>query len=124
VGLRAQDILFGILGLAVAGLIALRMQVAVLALFGAFACGSLYLFAGMLPARTEPFPERVFTTVFLALVLSSLVLILPATFGAPLPAWHKPALAIASLLPALALAFEIARTPRLFERLLRWLGRR
>lgn len=43
---RPQDILFGILGLVLVALIAFGIQVAVLALLGAFACGSIYVFAG------------------------------------------------------------------------------
>ena len=43
--LRPQDILFGILGLVLVALIAFDIQVAVLALLGAFACGSVYVFA-------------------------------------------------------------------------------
>jgi hypothetical protein len=122
--LRAQDILFGILGLTVAALIALHYQFAVLALAGAFLCGALYLLIGMLPSREQSFGERAFTSVFLALVLSSLVLILPCTTGAPPSVWRKPALIVAGALPALALAFETARTPRLIEQLWRLLGRR
>src|SRR5687767_13115443 len=114
--LRAQDILFGILGLVVAGLIALRLEIAVLALLGAFVCGALYLLIGMLPSREQSFGDRAFTSVFLALVLSSLVLILPCTTGAPTALWREPALIIAGALPLIALAFEVARTPRLIER--------
>ena len=53
-----------------------------LALVGAFGCGAIYLLAGMIPSREEPFWRRTFTSVFLSVVVSSLVLILPGTMGA------------------------------------------
>jgi hypothetical protein len=83
---RAQDVLFAILGVVLIAMLAFDIEVVVLALLGAFACGSLYVFAGMMPPRDESFCSRVFTSVFLSIVLSSLVLILPGTFGA-----HEPA---------------------------------
>ena len=78
---RPQDILFGILGL---GLVALLRWTS-RSCAGAFrrVCLRLiYVFAGMIPSRNEGFWHRLFITVFLALVMSSLVLILPGTFGA------------------------------------------
>jgi hypothetical protein len=119
--LRAPDVFFAALALAIAALLALDMAVIVLALVGAFACGSLYVFAGMIPARTESFGTRVFVSVFLSLVLSSLVLILPGTFGAQRPDMQGPVLAVAALLPVLAFLFEVVRTPRLIEHVLRGL---
>ena len=78
---RPQDVLFAILGMVLVVLLAFEIRVAVLALLGAFACGSIYVFAGMMPDRTESFGHRIFISGFLAIVLSSLVLILPGTFG-------------------------------------------
>ncbi|MCW5690476.1 MAG: hypothetical protein KIT76_18180, partial [Pseudolabrys sp.] len=78
---RAQDVLFVAFCLIVGALLALGLNVGILALVGAFACGALYLLIGMVPDRDEPFWARAFTTVFLSLVLASLVLILPATLG-------------------------------------------
>ena len=121
--LRASDFIFGILALIVVALMLLQMAVIVFALVGAFACGSLYVFAGMIPARSESFWNRVFVSVFLALVASSIVLIVPGTFGAQRPDLQKPVLAIAALLPVLAFVFEIIRTPRLADNVLRWLRR-
>ena len=121
--LRASDFAFGILALVVVALISLHMAVIVFALVGAFACGSLYVFAGMIPARSESFWNRVFVSVFLALVASSIVLIVPGTFGARRPDMHTPVLVIAALLPVLALVFEVIRTPRLADHVLRWLRR-
>jgi ABC-type Na+ efflux pump permease subunit len=117
--LRAPDVFFAGLALAIAALLALDMAVIVLALVGAFACGSLYVFAGMIPERTESFGTRVFVSVFLSLVLSSLVLILPGTFGAQRPDMQGPVLTVAALLPVLAFLFEVVRTPRLIEHVLR-----
>ncbi len=97
----------------------LSAAVFVFALVGAFACGSLYVFAGMIPARTESFGTRVFVSVFLSLVLASLVLILPGTFGAQRPDMHRPVLAVAALLPVLAFLFEVVRTPRVIDHVLR-----
>jgi hypothetical protein len=116
---RLQDILFILFAVAVAVMLAFGMQVAVVVLVGAFAIGAIYLLAGMLPPRAESFGRRLFTTVFLSLVLSSLVLILPGTFGPAGVALRAPMLAIAVLLPLAAACFEIARTPRLIERMLR-----
>jgi hypothetical protein len=36
---------------------------------------------------------------------------------------HAPVLVVAALLPVLALVFEIIRTPRLADHVLRWLRR-
>ena len=124
--LRPQDALFLVLGVVVVIMMAFGLRVAVLALVGAFACGSLYLFAGMLPSREESFWRRLFTSVFLAVVLSSLVLIVPGTFGADMrrPEIKESVLAIAGLLPLIAAGFEILRTPRVIEGILRCLGQR
>jgi hypothetical protein len=123
---RRQDILFGILGLMVVGLMAFEFEVAVLALLGAFACGAIYVFAGMVPSRDEGFWHRLFITVFLSLVLSSLVLILPGTFGAHAvgPHLRKAVIAIAGLLPLAAAGFEVIRTPRIMHGIRRCLGYR
>ena len=121
--MRASDFAFGILALAVVALISLHMAVIVFALVGAFACGALYVFAGMIPARSESFWNRVFVSVFLALVASSIVLIVPGTFGARQPDLQKPVLVIAALLPLLAFSFEVIRTPRIANHVLRWLRR-
>jgi hypothetical protein len=121
---RAQDVLFAVFGLAVAGMLALKLDIAVFALFGAFACGSIYLLGGMLPGREEPFGTRALTTLFLSLVLASLCLILPATFGPGRPGLRRALAVIAAALPFLAVGFEIARTPQPLERLRRWLRRR
>lgn len=121
--LRASDYVFGLLALAVVALLSLHMAVIVFALVGAFACGSLYVFAGMLPARSESFWNRVFVSVFLALVASSIVLIVPGTFGARRPDMQGPVLLIAAVLPALAIVFEIIRTPRLADSVRCWLRR-
>ena len=93
------------------------------ALVGAFACGSIYVFAGMIPPRTESFWNRAFISVFLSLVLSSIVLIMPGTFGVQRPDLQKPVLAIAALLPVAAFCFEILRTPGLIDGIWRWLWR-
>jgi hypothetical protein len=121
-----QDVLFLVLGVVLVVMVAFGLRVAVLALVAAFACGSLYLFVGMLPSRDESFGRRVFTSVFLAVVLSSLVLILPGTIGADLrrPEIKEGVLAIAGLLPLIALGFEIIRTPRVIRGILRCLGQR
>ena len=121
--MRASDVAFGILALVVVVLMSLHMAVIVFALVGAFACGALYVFAGMIPSRSESFWNRVFVSVFLAFVASSIVLIVPGTFGARRPDMHTPVLVIAALLPVLALVFEIIRTPRLADHVLRWLRR-
>jgi hypothetical protein len=123
---RSQDMLFAVLGAVIVVMAALDLRVAVLALVGAFACGSLYLFAGMLPSREESFWRRVFTSVFLAIVLSSVVLIVPGSFGADMrrPEIEESILAIAGLLPLIALGFEIVRTPRVIRGFLRCLGQR
>jgi phosphatidylglycerophosphate synthase len=116
---RLQDILFILFAVAVAVMLAFGVRIAVIALVGAFGLGAIYLLAGMLPERGESFGRRLFTTVFLSLVLSSLVLILPGTFGPAGEKLRTPVLAIAALLPVAAAIFEIARTPRLIERALR-----
>ena len=121
--IRPSDVIFGILGVVVIAMLSLHMAVIVFALVGAFACGSIYVFAGMIPSRTESFWSRVFVSVFLSLVLSSIVLIMPGTFGAQRPDMQKPVLAIAALLPLAAFCFEILRTPRIADGILRWLRR-
>ena len=121
---RASDVIFAILGVVVIAMLSLHMTVIVFALVGAFACGSIYVFAGMIPSRTESFCNRAFISVFLSLVLSSIVLILPGTFGPQRPDMQKPVLAIAALLPLAAFCFEVLRTPRIAAGILRWLGRR
>jgi hypothetical protein len=123
---RPQDILFGLFGVAVTALLALHFGIIVLALLGAFACGSIYLFAGMIPSRDEPFWHRIFSSVFLAVVLSSLVLIVPGTMGAQAldPEVKKTVASIAGLLPLLAIGFEVVRTPRVIRGILRCLGYR
>lgn len=122
--LRASDVIFGILGVAVIVMLSMHMAVIVFALVGAFACGSIYVFAGMIPPRTEGFWNRAFISVFLALVLSSIVLIMPGTFGVQRPDMQQPVLAIAALLPLTAFCFEVLRTPRVASSLLRWFARR
>ncbi|MEA2978236.1 MAG: hypothetical protein QOF91_3609 [Alphaproteobacteria bacterium] len=124
--LRPQDILFGILGLVLVALMAFQIGIVVLALLGAFACGSIYVFAGMVPSRDESLGHRLFVTVFLSFVMSSLVLILPGTFGvrAIRPEVQKAVIAVAGLLPVAAICFEIVRTPRVIQGILRCLGYR
>jgi len=119
--LRGQDILFGILGVAVATLLAFHLRVAVLGLVGAFGCGAVYVFAGMIPSRTETFGHRVFATAFLAVVLSCVVLIVPGTLGlrGPHPVMEKAVLIVAAGLPLLAIGFEVLRTPRVLHAMLR-----
>ena len=124
VTLRLQDILFGLLGLLLLSLMVLHIGVIVLAMVGAFACGALTLLAGMLPTRDQGFLDRAFTTVFLSLVLSSLVLILPATLGSPHPEWQKTVLTIAGLPPVVAICFEVVRTPWITRTILRGFGLR
>jgi hypothetical protein len=121
---RPSDIIFGILGVVVIAMLSLHMAVIVFALVGAFACGSIYVFMGMIPSRTESFWSRAFVSVFLSLVLSSIVLIVPGTFGSHLPDMQKPVVAIAAVLPLAAFCIEIFRTPRVFNGILRCLGRR
>ena len=123
--LRPQDVLFALLGVALVALLAFNIGVVVLALVGAFACGSIYVFAGMMPSREDSFWNRLFTSVFLSVVLSSLVLILPGTFGAQFhrPDIEKAAIAIAGLLPLTAICFEVLRTPRVIQGIRRCLGR-
>jgi hypothetical protein len=123
---RSQDILFGILGLALFALLVFHIEVAVLALLGAFVCGSIYVFTGMIPSRDEGFWHRLFITVFLSVVMSSLVLILPGTFGAHAVSKdvQKAVIAIAGLLPVAAICFEVIRTPRIMQGILRCFGYR
>src|SRR4051794_13672836 len=102
---RPSDVIFAILGVVVIAMLSLHMTVIVFALVGAFACGSIYVFAGMIPSRTESFCNRAFISAFLSLVLSSVVLIVPGTFGPQRPDM-KPVLAIAALLPLAAFCFE------------------
>lgn len=121
---RLQDLLFLVLGAAIAVLLAFDLRIAVFALVGAFLCGSVYVFTGMIPPRTEAFWQRAFTSVFLAAVLSCLVLIVPGTFGANAPDIAGAVLTIAALLPVAAFCFEIVRTPDVVQTILRSLGRR
>jgi len=121
--LRPSDVIFAVLAVVVVAMLSWDMAVIVFALVGAFACGSIYVFTGMIPARTESFWSRAFVSVFLALVLSSIVLIMPGTFGAQRPDMQKPVLAIAALLPLAAFCFEILRTPRVANGILRLFGR-
>src|ERR1043166_9661782 len=124
--LRLQDVLFASLGLALVVLAAFDIRVVVLALLSAFACGALYVFAGMLPERTESLSHRIFISGFLSIVLSSLVLILPGTFGlkGPHPDVQKAVVVIAGLLPLIAFTFEVVRTPRVIRGILWCLGYR
>jgi uncharacterized membrane protein len=124
--LRSQDILFGILGLVLIGLVALRIEVAVMALVGAFACGAFYVLKGMIPSKEESFGIRVFTSVFLSVVLASLVLILPGTFGAHALGRNaqKTVIEVAGALPLIAICFEVLRTPRVIRGILRYFGYR
>jgi hypothetical protein len=122
---RTQDVLFGILGVVVAALLALHLRVGVFALVGAVGCGSVYVFTGMIPPRNESFGHRVFTSVFLTVVLSCLVLILPGTLGlqGPHPGVERAVLVVAAALPLVAVCFEILRTPWVSQGLLRCLVR-
>jgi hypothetical protein len=121
---RTQDILFGLLFLGLLVLLAFHVGVIVVALVGAFACGSVYLFAGMMPSANESFWQRIFTSVFLSVVVSSLILILPGTFGARFirPDTQETVLAVAAFPPLAAICFEVLRTPRVARRIQRWLG--
>jgi hypothetical protein len=123
---RPQDALFGFLGAAIVVLLMLHLKVAVFALVGAFICGALYVFAGMLPPNTERFGRRIFVSVFLAIVLSCIVLIVPGTLGlqGPHPDLQRRVIEIAVALPLLAVGFEILRTPRIIAGLLRLFGER
>ena len=120
---RLQDILFGILCVALVALTALHFGVVALALLGAFACGAIYLFLGMLPSRNESFWHRIFVTVFLSFVLSSIVLIVPGTFG-PQAVRPGAVIAVAGLIPLTAICFEVLRTPRVIQGILWCLGYR
>jgi hypothetical protein len=80
--IRPSDVIFVILAVVVVAMLSLHMAVIVFALVGAFACGSLYVFAGMVPPRTESFGTRVFVSVFLAVVAASIA----DTAGHPRPA--------------------------------------
>jgi hypothetical protein len=121
---RPQDFLFGILGLVVLGLLVFHVKVVVVALLGAFACGSLYVFVGMMPSAEESFWRRLFTSGFLSIVASSLILILPGTLGPQMtrPDAENMVLAIAAVPPVIAIGFEVFRTPRLIRGILRWFG--
>ena len=123
---RLQDILFAAVGVVVTGLVALKFGVVVPALLGAFLCGACYVFVGMIPPREEALWRRAFTSGFLAVVLSSLVLILPGTLGprALRPAVSDVVLLIAIALPLLAVGFEVLRTPRVVRGILRCFGYR
>jgi|SRR6187455_451983 len=123
---RLQDVLFMVLGAVLIAMVAFDLRVAVLALVGAFACGSLYVFVGMLPPRNESFGRRVFTSVFLSIVMSTLVLILPGTFGPDMRPLNIQSIviAVAGLLPFIAFCFEVVRTPRVIRGILRCLGQR
>ena len=123
---RPQDILFGILAVVVAGFMAFHYEVVVMALVGAFACGALYVFKGMVPSRDESFWSRIFTSVFLSIVLASLVLILPGTMGAHSLGRdaQETVIAVAGALPLIAICFEVVRTPRVMEGILRCFGYR
>src|SRR5258708_2304056 len=118
---RPQDVLFGLLGLIIVVLAAFDIRVVVLALLGAFACGAIYVFAGMMPDRAESFWHRIFISGFLSIVLSSLVLILPGTFGlnGPHPDLQKTVVVISSLIPLAAIGFESIPTPRAIQATLR-----
>ena len=122
--IRQSDVFFIILVVVVAAMLSLHKAVIVVALLGAFACGSIYVFAGMIPARSESFGTRVFISMFLAVVAASIVLIVPGTLGLTRPSLQKPVLTIAILLPLAAFCFEILRTPGLFAGVMRWLARR
>ena len=123
--LRLPDKLFVALSLVLIAMVAIQIRVAVTALVGAFVCASVYVFAGMLPSASEEFWRRMFTSVFLALVCSCLVLILPGTFGslAHRRDVQEVVLIVAALLPAAAICYEIVRTPRVIQSILRLLQR-
>ena len=123
---RLQDIVFALVGIAVIALLAMHMTVGIFALVGAFFCGSIYVFSGMIPPREESFGTRVFITMFLAVVLSSIVLILPGTLGpeARRPEVATAVFAIAGLLPIVAFCYEVLRTPNLVAGVRRYLGLR
>jgi len=122
--LRTQDILFGLLCLVLLGLLAFHAGVIVVALVGAFACGSVYVFAGMMTSPTESLGQRIFVSVFLSVVISSLILILPGTFGPGMigPHAEKVVVAIAALPPLAAVGFEVLRTPRVIRGFWRFFG--
>jgi hypothetical protein len=123
---RPQDILLAILGVALFGLLAFHIEIAVLALVGAFGGGAIYVFKGMIPSRDESFLNRAFISVFLAIVLASLVLIVPGTFGTQAldRGTEKTIVEIAGALPVLAVCFEVLRTPRVLRGILRCFGYR
>lgn len=123
---RLQDLLFGVFGATLVVLLSFHLRIAVFALFGAFACGSCYVFTGMLPPRDEGFLRRTFTSVFLALVLASVVLILPGTLGlhGHKLMVEKAVIVIAGALPLIAIGFEIVRTPDLLGTIRRYLTHR
>src|SRR6185312_13470836 len=120
---RLQDLLFGIFILALVALLMFDVSVGVLALVGAFAFGAFYLLTNMWPAQSEPLGQRLFTAVFLASVVSCLVLILPGTFGVTEAEMEKVVVVIAALPPVAAACFEVLRTPRVIDGVLRGLSR-
>jgi len=121
---RFQDILFALFAMLLAALLAFEFSVGIVALAGAFACGSLYVFAGMVPSRDEPFGRRVLNSGFLAVIVSTLVMILPATLGVDRHKVETVIVVTAVLLPVAAIAFEIVRTPRVLAAIWRSLGSR
>jgi hypothetical protein len=122
--LRLQDILFGIFAVVAMVMLAYDFRIAVFALLSGVVCGAFYLLAGMVPPRSETFWRRLSTSGFLSLVLASLVLIVPGTFGHAPPEWRGTALTIAMFCPLIAISFEVLRTPRLLQTILRALGYR
>jgi uncharacterized PurR-regulated membrane protein YhhQ (DUF165 family) len=80
----------------------------------------------MIPSKHESFWLRAFTSVFLSIVLASLVLILPGTFGAQAlgRTAQKTVIEIAVALPLIAFCFEVLRTPRVIQGILRCFGYR
>ncbi len=121
---RFQDLLFALFAVVLAALLAFEFSVGIVALVGAFVCGSLYVFAGMVPSRDEPFGRRVLNSGFLAVIVSTLVMILPATLGVDRHKVETVIVVTAVLLPVAALAFEIVRTPRVLAAIRRSLGSR
>ena len=51
--LRPSDVIFAVLGVVVIAMLSMHMAVIVFALLGAFACGSIYVFTGMIPPRAS-----------------------------------------------------------------------
>jgi len=122
--LRPHDVLFGLLCLMLAGMLAFHLGIIVVTLLGAFACGSIYVLAGMMPSASDSLGERIFTSVFLSIVLSSLILILPGTIGAHAIRHdvQKTVIVMAALPPLTAICFEFVRTPRVIRSIRHWLG--